>query len=296
MRKFAIVTDTACDLEKPFRDKYDVKVLPMHLIIEGKDVLADLEWAPYTAKEYYDMLRNGAKITTAQVSNVDFKNTFTSLVKDGYDVIYIACSSGLSAGVKASVVVKDEVLKEYPEAKIYCIDSLRSCSALGILILTACEMREEGKSVDEVADWLEKNKLTANLDATVDKLIYLRRAGRVSAASSFFGGLLNIKPIIIEDGLGHNFAFEKVKGRKQSLQRLADRFAERVIDVPYQKIFINHGDCIEDAETLKQMILEKLGDKKIDIHIAYVGPIIGTSSGPGMICVNYFGKEENANG
>ncbi len=296
MRKFAIVTDTACDLEKPFRDKYDIKVLPMHLIIEGKDVLADLEWAPYTAHEYYNMLRNGAKITTAQVSNVDYKNTFISLVKDGYDVLYLACSSGLSAGVKASLVVKDEVLKEYPEAKIYCIDSLRSCSALGILILTACEMREEGKTIDEVAEWVEKNKLTANLDATVDKLIYLRRAGRVSAASSFFGGLLNIKPIIIEDGLGHNFAFEKIKGRKQSLQRIADRFAERFTDVPYQKIFINHGDCLEDAEILKEMILEKLGDKKIDIHIAYVGPIIGTSSGPGMICVNYFGKEENING
>lgn len=295
MKKFAIVTDTACDLEKEFRDKYDIKVLPMHLIIDGQDILADLDWKPYSAKEYYDLLRAGKKITTAQISNVDFKNMFEGLVKDGYDVIYIACSSALSAGIKASYLVRDEVLKNYPDAKIYCIDSLRAVCALGNLVLTACELREQGKTVDEVASWLEENKLTSNLDTTVDSLAYLKRAGRVSAASAFFGGLFSIKPIIIEDGLGQNFAIEKVKGRKQSMERVASRFAERFLDVPHQNIVIRHADCIDDAITFKAMIEEKLGDKKANIHVGYVGPIIGATAGPGMITVAYYGKEENMN-
>ena len=295
MKKFAIITDTACDLEKEFRDKYDIKVLPMHLIIDGNDTLADLDWKSFSAHEYYDMLREGKRITTAQVSNLDYKEAFTSLIKDGYDVLYIACSSALSAGVKASVVVKEEVLKDFPDAKIYCVDSLRAVCGLGLLVLTACRMRDEGKSIDEVYKWLEENKLTCNLDATVEKLTYLRMAGRVSAASAFFGGLLNIKPIIVEDGLGQNFALEKVKGRKQSMMRLAERLAERYEEHPYQQVFIRHADCLEEAEALKQMIIEKIGNKDLEIFIGYVGPIIGATVGPGMLATAYFGKEENLN-
>ena len=295
MNKYVIVTDTACDLDVSFQERFNFKVLPMHYIIDGKDYAARLDWAPFTPKSFYDIIRNGTRITTAQIGTVDYKNAFKELIEQGYDVLYIACSSALSASVKASYVVRDELLKEYPNAKIVCVDTLRACHALGILVLTACELKEEGKTLEEVAEWVENNKLTANMEGSVEKLTYLRMAGRVNAASAFFGGLLNIKPIIVADAKGQNFAIEKVKGRKQSLQRIADRFVDNYVQVPHQKIFISHADCLEDANILKEMLLEKLEDKNIPIHIGYVGSCIGATVGPGMIGAYYFGKEVTLN-
>lgn len=295
MKKFAIVTDTACDLDVNFQEKFGFNVVPMHYVIDGKDYSARLDWKPFSPKEFYDIIRNGTRITTAQVSSIDYKETFKSLIEQGFDVLYLACSSALSASVKSSYLVRDELIKEYPDAKIICVDTLRACHALGILVLTACELKEEGKSIEEVASWIEENKLTSNMEGSVDKLTYLRQAGRVGAASAFFGGLLNIKPLIIADAIGQNFAVEKIKGRRQSMQRIADRFVDNYVDVPYQKIFISHADCLEDAEILKGMLLEKLGDKKVEIYIGYVGSCVGATVGPGMIGAYYFGKEVTLN-
>ena len=173
-------------------------------------------------------------------------------------------------------------------------DALRGCHALGILLLTAGELRDQGKTIEEVAEWVEKNKLTANMVGTVETLTYLKNAGRVSASSAFFGGLFNIKPIVIGDAQGRNFALEKVKGRKGSMRRIVEIVKETYLDVPHQKVFVSHGDCLEEAEELKQMLLDALG-KDVEINIDYVGPIVGSACGPGMLCAHYFGKEVTVN-
>ncbi|MBQ8406430.1 MAG: DegV family protein [Clostridia bacterium] len=294
MREDVIVTDSGSDLEKSLREQFGVEYFPMRCIINEEDYEADLDWGHMSAHDFYQMMRDGARARSAQVNVSVFKEGFKKILDEGKDILYVATSSKISASVNAGMVAKEELLKEYPDSKIIVIDALRVCYALGILVIRASELKAEGKTIEETAAWIEENKLTVNMEGTVENLKYLRQAGRVTAASSFFAGLLNIKPVIIADALGRNFAVEKVKGRRASLNRLAERVAESFVDVPYQRLFISHADCLEDAETLKEMIFEKLG-KTLDVHIGYVGCASGTAVGPGMISAHFFGKKVTLN-
>ena len=293
MRKFVIITDTSCDLSATYRDKYDIRLISVPYFVDGVEFASDLDWKGVSAKDFYNSLRDGKKMRTNLINATKFKAEFKALLDEGYDVLAILCSSNVSSGVKESYVARDELKAEYPDAKIICIDALRTCHALGILLLAAGALREQGKSIEEVAEWVEKNKLTANMVGTVENLTYLKNAGRVSASSAFFGGIFNIKPIIIGDAQGRNFALEKVKGRKASMRRIVEMVKESYLPVPHQTIFVSHADCVEEAEELKQMLIDALGD--VEIYIDYVGPIVGSACGPGMLCAHYFGKEVTVN-
>ena len=294
MRKFVIITDTSCDLSATYRNKHDIRLISVPYFIDGVEYESDLDWERISAKDFYDCLRDGKKMRTNLINAAKYKAAFKAILDEGCDVLSISCSSNISSGVKESYVARDELKAEYPDAKIICVDALRGCQALGILILTAGELRDQGKTIEEVAEWVEKNKLTANMVGTVETLTYLKNAGRVSASSAFFGGLFNIKPIVIGDAQGRNFALEKVKGRKGSMRRIVEIVKETYLDVPHQKVFVSHGDCLEEAEELKQMLLDALG-KDVEINIDYVGPIVGSACGPGMLCAHYFGKEVTVN-
>ena len=292
MSKFIILTDSSCDLDKEIRDKYQIEYVPMHFSIDGKDYDADLDWKTISVKDFYDTMRKGTRIFTAQVNAEEYKIVFEKYLSEGYDILSISCSSGLSASVKASYVARDEMLEKYPDRKIICIDSLISCAGVGILTIRASELRQEGKSIEEVAAWVEENKLNIRQEGTVDKLSFLKQAGRISAAAAFFGGLLSVKPIVISDVKGRNVSVEKVKGRKESIKRIAERVAERYLPVDYKGIFILHADCYEDAQLLKAEIMAKVDISEEDIHFGYIGPIIGASCGPGMMGVYFYGDKE----
>lgn len=294
MKNYVIVTDTGCDLEKELREKFDIEYVPMRYSFEGKDYEADLDWSQISAPDFYNHMREGKRFITAQVNVATYKAAFKKFLDEGKDILSVSCSSGLSASIEASRVAANELLKDYPEAKIVCVDGLRACYALGMLAIRASELRAEGKSIDEAAAWIEANKHNVHMIGSVDKLTYLRQAGRVSAASAFFGGLLNIKPIIIADAQGKNFALEKVKGRKTSFQRIVELAKAGYEDVPYQRVFICHADCREEAEELKAMLFAALG-KEVDVHIGYVGPCVGASVGPGMLAVFFHGKKVTVN-
>jgi DegV family protein with EDD domain len=291
MRKFVIVTDSCSDLSTEVREKYDILYVPMHYVYDEQSYEADLDWKRMSVSEYYDIMRGGKRITTAQVSAEAYRETFEKAILAGCDVLSISCSSALSASVSASYAVRDEMMAKYPEAKVICIDSLMACTGLGILCMTASEMRAAGKSIDEVAAWLDEHKLEMHQEATPEKLNYLKQAGRVSAASAFFGGLLNIKPIIISDAKGRNLAVEKVKGRQTSIARLAERMQEAFQDVDYQKIFVVHADCPEGAEALKKEIVARMPEREKDIQMGLIGPIIGATVGPGTLAVYYYGTK-----
>ena len=291
MKKFIIITDSCSDLEKELRDQYDIEYIPNTYSFDGRSVVADLDWKEVSVKEFYDLMRNGTRILTSQVTANQYREVFEKAIKEGYDILSISCSSALSSGVKASYLIRDELLEKYPEAKIICIDSLMSCSGLGLLCISASKLRSEGKTIEEVASWVEENKLFMHQEAVADKLIYLKRAGRVSAASAFFGGFLNIKPIIISDVRGRNAAVEKVKGKKASFIRLCERIKERITNVDYQQVVIGHADCLEDALELKELILEKV-DSSLNVRISYIGPMVGASVGPGTMGVYFYGTEE----
>ena len=295
MKKFVIVTDSCSDLELELREKYDVEYIPMHMVIDDKDYEADLDWKDIGVKDFYQMMRDGKRITTAQITTEEYLNAFEKYLEKGYDVLSISCSSAFSASYSCSLKAREQLLKKYPEREIICIDSLNSCKGLGLMCITASEMRAQGKDIKEIGKWLEENKLTVNQECTVGKLTYLKQAGRVSVASAFFGGLLNIKPIIISDAIGQNAAIEKVKGKKAAIDRIAERFAEQYVDGEYQKIFFAHADCEEDLEELKTAVMNKIPGKEVETMTSCIGPIIGASTGPGTIAVYFYGKEVTFN-
>lgn len=294
MKKFVIVSDSCCDLPLELRKKYDVDYIPMHFSCDGKDMVASLDWEEISLKDFYASMRSGKRFLTAQVTSAEYKERFTKYLENGYDILSISCSSALSSSVKASFVARDELLKKYTDSKIICIDSLNSCMGLGILCIRASQLREEGKTIEETANWIEENKLTANQECTVESLKYLKQAGRVSAATAFFGGLLSVKPIIISDVNGNNSAVEKVKGRANSIKRVAERVKESFVDCDYQNVYLVDADCEQDAEMLMQELKAQLPQIK-EINRGYIGPIIGSSAGPGTVAVYFFGKEVEFN-
>ena len=291
MKKYVIVTDSCSDLEKELREKYDIDYIPMHITSGDEEYLADLDWGQISVKDFFDSMRAGKIYKTAQITEKQYTEAYEKYINDGYDILSISCSSALSASVKASQKVAEDLMAKYPDSKIVCIDSLSACYGLGLLCITASELRKEGKSIEETAAYIEENKLKMNQECTVEKLTYLKNAGRVSAASAFFGGLLSVKPIIISDAKGINNAVEKVKGRKAAIARVAERVAEEYIKGPYQKVYFEHADCIEDLEVLKDLVLSKIDTNGVEIHVGTLGPIIGASAGPGTVAVFFFGKE-----
>ncbi len=290
MKKFVIISDSCCDLTKEERANYDIDYVHMHYVYNDESHPADLDWTDEERARFYQMMRDGVRVTTSQATEGDYLEHFEKAIKDGYDILSISCSSALSASVEASRRAREELLKKYPEAKIFCVDSLNSCRGLGVLCLTASELRAEGKSVEEVASWVEAHKIEANQECTPEKLTYLKKAGRVSATSAFFGALLSIKPIIISDAKGRNLAVEKVKGRKNSLSRVVERMQERYEEVPYQKVNIVHADCPEEAELLQKEVVARFPSLDGKITVSWIGPIIGASCGPGTLAIYFFGK------
>lgn len=294
MKKYVIFTDSSSDLDKEDRDLYNIEYVKMHYSINGEQYDADLDWQEMSFEEFYDTMRKGNRIITAQVNAAEYKLAFEKHLQEGYDILYLACSSALSASVKSSCVARDELLAQYPDRKIICIDALNSCMGLGILTITAAKLRAEGKTIEEVAAWVEDNRRYVRQEGTPEKLIWLKQAGRVSTGKAFFGGLLNIKPIIISDVHGANVSVESVKGRKASYVRIAERFKERFVPYDHQIIRIVHGDCLADAEELAEEVRKVLpeGSKHLEIVIKKLGPIIGATCGPGLLGLFYFGTEE----
>lgn len=291
MKKYVIVADSCCDLNKDLRRKYDVEYIPMHLITDGKDVPASLDWELIPAKEFYGRMREGERFTTSQVNVEEYKESFEKYIKDGYDILSVSCSSALSSSYKGSCVAAEELKKVYPDAKIICIDGLNSCIGLGFLCLTASELRAKGKSIEETAEYIETLKMHVHQVCVADDLTYLKRAGRVSATSAFFGGIFKIKPVIISDANGQNVAVEKVKGRIASVNRIVEKFSAEYRSGGMLKIGIAHADCPEEALMLKERIEKVLPDKEAEIFIDYIGPIVGASVGPGSLAVFFYGDE-----
>ena len=294
MAKFKIFIDSTGDLPKDLRDRYDIDYCPMVVTIDGKEVTASLDYDQgYSLKQFYDVMREGRRIFTSQVPDQTFREKFTAALEAGEDILYIGCSSKLSASVNAGEKVAIELRQKYTDRKIVCFDSLISCYGQGEMAIFASKMRAEGKSLEETVAWLEENKFKFNQFATVASLSYLKRAGRVSATSAFFGNILAVKPILISDCTGQNLAVEKVKGTKPSLLCVAKLGVEAGEDLDGKTIYIGHADDLAAAEFVKAEILRLAPNAST--YIGPIGPIVGASTGPGTIGVYVFGKEVTAN-
>ncbi len=294
MRPFAIIGDSTCDLNKNLRKQLDVDYVQMNFVLDGKEYPASLDWEAMSAKAFYDQMREGKRITTTQVPAETYARKFTEYLEKGMDVLYISCSSALSGSINTARVVAKDLLETHPEAKIVCVDALNSSFGQGIQIMWASRMRSEGSSIDEVAGFLEKNRNCVNQVGFVEKLDYLKRAGRVTASSAFFGNLIGIKPILISDAKGQNFAVKKVKGMANAMAEAANMAKERIIEAEDQVLYISHADSKENAKKLAEMVKEATGCK--DVFIDSIGPIVGASVGPGTIILYYVGQEETTIG
>lgn len=288
MRDFVIIGDSTCDLPSEIRSKYNIEYLKMNFVANGEEHAASLDWEEYSPKEFYDLMRNGVIVKTTQVPREEFVNVFTYWLEQGKDILYVSCSSGLSGSVGLANVVAAELSEKYADAKICCVDSLISSLGQGMLLVKAALMRNEGKSIDEIVCWLEENRLKVNQCGTVDSLEYLRRAGRVTAASAFLGNVFGIKPLIISDINGHNYAYRKVKGAVNARKEMAKDTVAAAEDVENSILCISHGDALAEAEKLRDEVLALRKFKQV--YITNIGPIVGASVGPGTLITYVYGK------
>lgn len=289
MKDYIILTDSTSDLCLKLRQENNIDYVPMNITYNQKELIASLDWEEYSAKELYDLMRNGEVIKTNQVPYHLFLKKFLYCANNNFDVLYISCSSALSGSVNVANTVKEEILEKYHDIKINIVDSLISCLGQGALVLHACQLKKSGKTIDEVTKYLEENKLKMHQVATVESLDYLKRAGRVKATKAFFGNLFGVKPIIISDAIGQNYAFKKIKGRRASLLYLVEYVKENIVDSKNQVIYIGHSDCIEDALFVKEHIEREIECK--EVYVDYIGPIVGATVGPGTIGVYFMGNE-----
>lgn len=240
-------------------------------------------------KEFYDAVRNGEMPSTAQVNVYEYTELFRKYAAEGKSVIYLGFSSALSGSLSSAYIARDMVTEEIKDADIAIIDSKSASLGEGLLAYYANEMLKAGASKDEVVSWLETNKLKMNHWFTVDDLGHLKRGGRVSGTAAFLGTLLDIKPVLKVDDEGRLIPMSKVKGRKKSIKALFEMLQENIVSPEEQVIAISHGDCIEDAEYLKEMIMREYNVK--DVMINHVGPVIGAHTGPGVVALFFMGEK-----
>ena len=293
MREFVILTDSTSDLTKELREQYGVDYVAMNYVIDGTEYKASLDWENHGIKEYYDLMRSGTRIFTTQVPKNVYEEAFRAAVESGKDVLYISCSSALSASINVARLVAQELKEAFPEAGIYCVDSLISSLGQGYLVMEASRKRASGMSAEETAAYIEGIKLCVNQCGTVASLEYLRRAGRVKASKAFFGNLFGVKPIIISDIKGQNYAYKKAKGILNARAAIADHIVEAANGV-YEELFLTHADCLEDIELLKEEILKKAPFK--NVTVSTIGPIVGASVGPGTVIAFCHGNEVTIEG
>lgn len=287
MENFKIITDSSCDLTPALIEELDLHVVPLSVLINDKVYVNYPDERDIKFADYYDMLRQEFMGKTSAANVYDFTNAMEPYLKDGQDVLYLGFSSALSGTYNAGAIAAEELKEKYPERKILTVDTLCASMGQGLMVYLAAKKKEEGASIEEVADYVEKTKYNLCHWFTVDDLNHLKRGGRVSAVAATFGTILNIKPVMHVDNEGRLTPVEKVRGRKASINGLLKEMKKSIIDKSIA--FISHGDCLEEAEGLAAKIREELGIE--DIRINYVGPVIGTHSGPGTIALFFVGTE-----
>ncbi len=291
MRNFYITTDSNSDLPQEYIVKLDTTIIPQYYSF-GNTVYGDeLNMAP---KEFYERMKNG-ELPQSQANNpAVIEEKFRRILDKGYDIIHIAFSSALSGSYNNVCMVARELADEYKEARITVIDSLNVSLGESILVIHANRMKQNGASYEEIVNSLDEIKHHINVQFTVDDLFHLQRGGRVSKATAIVGSALNMKPFLYVNNVGGLSADGSTRGRKKSLHTLVERVKATLDDASDLRLPIGivHGNCINDAKTLAEMIRTEL--EVDDIIINDISPSIGTHAGPGAIGILYYGQKKQA--
>jgi len=283
---YVFMTDSDSDLPFHLKQKYDIPVVYMPYALDGKEYFDDLGQM-LDHKSYYDMMRNGAAPVTSALNEASYIEYFEPVLKEK-DLLFVAFSSKLSCTLQAVYSAREKLLEQYPDRKFIVVDTLRISGPMTLLVLKAHEMYRAGKPIEEVAAWLEENKLRAQAYFIVDDLKYLKRGGRISATAATVGTMLDLKPIISEAPDGTLTANDKIRGRKKAIAFIVDKMLEFAPDPAESPIIVLNADSIEDAERTKALVEQKLPGA--DVMIENVGPVIGAHAGPGTIALCFIGS------
>ena len=281
---FKIVTDTGCDMPASMCKDLNLEVVPLSVLYRGQTIT---EYSESWLQELYQGLRTGEKATTSAINPDGWSCAIEPILAAGEDVLVMAFSSGLSTTYQSAVIAADELAEKYPDRKIRVVDTLCASLGQGLLVWYACQKRDAGLSLDETAQWVEENKLHLCHSFTADDLMYLKRGGRVSAATAVAGTLLQIKPVLHVNNEGKLISIGKARGRKAAIKALADSMGQLALPGENETVFISHGDCLEEAELLGAMVKEKYGVKNVFTY--YIGAVIGAHAGPGTIALFFLG-------
>ena len=284
MKEFVIITDSTTDLPKTYYKEKEIPVLSLSYMMDG---VTYEDMNGLSDKEFFDRIRAGSMPTTSQINAEQAKEVFEPFLKEGKDILYIGFTSGLSGSYNSVRIAAEDLEEQYPEREIIAVDSLCASMGEGLLLYKAVELKEQGKTLKEIADWVEENKLHICHDVTIDDLHHLHRGGRVSKASAVVGSIIKIKPMIHVNEEGKLIVIGKERGRKRAMLSLVDRMEEKSKGFSNDVVMIVHGDVEEDAEFLKNEIQERFGIQNIIIN--GIGSVIGSHTGPGVISIFYMG-------
>ena len=285
MSAYKIITDSGSDLTEQMLEELNVAKVSLSVLFRGESRPDSVDEG---IRSFYDALRAGEISTTSAVNPDGWASAIEPVLQAGQDALVMAFSSGLSTTYQSAVIAAGELAEKYPERKVLVVDTLCASLGEGLLVWYACKKRDEGLDLEELRDWLEENKLHLCHWFTVDDLMFLKRGGRVSAATALVGTMLQIKPVLHVDDEGHLINVGKARGRKASIDALAAKVAELGEGFENETMFISHGDCIGDAQYLASVLKEKYGVKHV--HINHVGAVIGSHSGPGTLALFFMGK------
>ena len=288
MTQYQIITDSACDLPGSMLQELNVITTALTVNFRGenrRDSVADAE-----VKELYDAMRGGEVATTSAANPEDWATVMEPVLAEGKDVLTLAFSSGLSTTYQSAVIAATDLAEKYPERKIRVVDTCAAALGQGLLVWHTCKMRDAGLDLDQLAQWVEDNKNHVCHWFTVDDLVYLKRGGRVSAATAVLGAMLNIKPVLHVDNEGHLISMVKARGRKAALKTLVSKMGELGEGWDNSTVFICHADCIDDAAALAETVKANYGVK--DAFIGNLGAVIGSHAGPGTLALFFMGNQK----
>lgn len=276
-------------MSRDLRLEYKIDYVRMKTVFNNEETWASLDFEHYTPRALYDILRRGDRIYTTPVPPEEFERVFRKYLIEGYDIVYVGCSLKQSTSVNDGKRVAEKILADFPEAEIYCVDSMNASMGEGLVALLAAKYRDEGMSARDIALRISDEVKIVNQFCTVQNLDCLKRSGKIKPSAAFLGNLLDIKPILIADKNGNQVPVKKIKGRPEALKEIIKLLKESLINSQEQFIYITHADCGEEAMRFAEEVMKEIPCK--NIHLSYIGPIIGASLGPSGIAIFGYGKE-----
>ena len=289
MNDYVILTDSSADLDQKMVDELGLEVLPLTFLLEERSYHDYPDGREMSPKDFYGKVRDGAMPTTNAVNVGQATDAIEPILQAGRDVLFLAFSSGLSTTYNSIKIAGEELAEQYPGRKVFVVDTLCASLGQGLLVWHAVQHKKAGETIEQVRDWVEENKLRLCHWFTVNDLMHLKRGGRVSAATALVGTMLSIKPVLHVDNEGHLINVSKARGRKSSLDALADKVGELAENPAGQTMFLSHSDCLEDARYVADRIKAKYGTQ--NFYFNYIGPVNGYHTGVGCVALFFLGRE-----